>query len=430
MDRSVTPDVQRGVSALGRHVARLQEERVGADTTDAARSSFLRALDAREARAALPRPSRRPLAIGLGALVAAAAALVLWLHSANAMSFKVRDEPGHVGEWLVTTDELPIRFSDGTSLVLDGDSVGKVAAVSPTGAEIVVPQGSVHASVVHTTTSRWTVDVGPFVVHVTGTKFDASWDARERLFTLHLREGSVFVTGCVIQPQQVSAGSTISLRCEGARGDIEAPQADAGPSAVDHPLEPADAGAVLPETHDEASDAASTAVASGVVPHGIVDAGDNPSRPSWRALAAQGRSREALAAAVGGFDDECRHASAADVMLLADQARYAGDAGRARSALLAVRSRFPGSPQAGTAAFLLGRLSFDQRSFDDAATWFERASAESPGGPLAREVAGRLIEARQSAGQTLAARAAAQRYLQRYPSGPHASLAIRVLSSE
>ena len=57
----------------------------------------------------------------------------------------------------------------------------------------------------------------------------------------------------------------------------------------------------------------------------------------------------------------------------------------------------------------------------------EQASVEAPNGPLARETAGRLMEARENGGQHLAARAAAQRYLQRYPSGPDASLAIRIL---
>jgi TolA-binding protein len=213
----------------------------------------------------------------------------------------------------------------------------------------------------------------------------------------------------------------VRVRCEAGRGEVESLVEAAAvvehstvPDATEEKPAPA-AGADLSGGH--------TVVARPEAPR------DTPGRsaPTWRELAAQGKSRAALAAALDHFDDECQHDSAADVMLLADQARYAGDPGHARTALLAVRSRFAGSPQAATAAFLLGRLAFDARSYSDASKWFEQASVEAPNGPLARETAGRLIEARQNAGDHASARAAAQRYLQRYPSGPDASLAIRML---
>jgi hypothetical protein len=53
---------------------------------------------------------------------------------------------------------------------------------------------------------------------------------------------------------------------------------------------------------------------------------------------------------------------------------------------------------------------------------------EQPSGALAREASGRLLEACIAAGDGAGARDAATRYLARYPSGPHAALARRVLS--
>ncbi len=433
--------LRQSLAALGRRAARLQDERIGSEPSDDARVAFQRgwarlcggetphdtATRERATRMAKTSLVRRPATLGTGLVVAAAAAAVfLWLRPAPTMSFRVREEPGQVGAWLVSTTELPVVFSDGTSLTFDRDSVAKVTAVSATGAEVEIPEGRVRAAVVHSAKSRWTMTVGPFAVHVTGTRFDAGWNTRERVFTLDLHEGSVMVDGCAIAPQRVRAGSTVRVRCEAGRGEVE-PLVDA-PAVVERAAE---AGAPDEEPVRAAlPDAPSGRTVVAATPGTSQEARSSPAPPSWRELAAQGKSRAALAAALDHFDDECLHDTAADVMLLADQARYAGDVSPARSALLALRARFAGTDRAATAAFLLGRLAFDAGAFGEASKWFEQASVEAPNGPLARETTGRLIEARENAGEHLAARAAAQRYLQRYPSGPDAPLAIRILSCD
>src|SRR5262249_29471585 len=94
-----------------------------------------------------------------------------------------------------------------------------------------------------------------------------------------------------------------------------------------------------------------------------------------------------------------------------------------RDALLACRDRFARTPQAAIAAFELGRSAPPA----EAATWFEAYLAEEPRGSLAREAWGRLVEANALAGKDAAARSAAQEYLARYPDGPSAALARRVL---
>jgi hypothetical protein len=115
-------------------------------------------------------------------------------------------------------------------------------------------------------------------------------------------------------------------------------------------------------------------------------------------------------------------------MLLADVARLAGSAARARQAYEAVRERFPHRDD-GQAAFFLGRLAFDERAeYAQASRYFQLSLAEQPAGPLAREAAGRLIEARLLSGDEAGARLAARQYLERHADGPHARTARRLLA--
>lgn len=422
-------DLEASLSRIGREAALLQDEALRADADPKARERFEAGWRARAARVRKPtRPQR--VAWGAVALVAAAAVIALWARP-KPLSFSVRDEAGEVGAWIVSAEALPLLFSDGTRLTLGDDALARVTDVTPRGAQVVVERGRVRASVVHTQSSHWKVDVGPFVVDVTGTTFDTGWDPKAQIFTLDLEEGSVVVTGCSIHPQVVRAGSSLRYRCrdgqvvaDGASSVPIAPRATDAPAPPVAPA-PVDAGDVSNEGADASRPPrGAPSTVPEPAPSAMVDAS---TAPSWRELAAHGANREAFAAALPEFDAECAHASAPDVLALADVARFAGDGAHARTALLAVRARFAGSAHATRAAFLLGRLAFDGGGLAEAARWFETASAEAPNGPLARESDGRLIEAREKSGDHAGARLAAQRYLQRYPSGPHAPLAIQVL---
>ena len=75
------------------------------------------------------------------------------------------------------------------------------------------------------------------------------------------------------------------------------------------------------------------------------------------------------------------------------------------------------------AAFLLGRATKGR----EAAQWFGKYLEEAPGGALAREALGRLIEAELESGNRANASSAASRYLKSYPDGPHVPLAREVL---
>jgi TolA-binding protein len=116
--------------------------------------------------------------------------------------------------------------------------------------------------------------------------------------------------------------------------------------------------------------------------------------------------------------------------LLGESARLTGHTDDARLAYQAVRRRFAGSPEAAQAAFNLGRLEARGGKKGASAGWFETYLKEQPSGPLAQAALGRLLEARVELGDTRAARDTARSYLERYPAGPHADEAQKVLESE
>jgi TolA-binding protein len=152
---------------------------------------------------------------------------------------------------------------------------------------------------------------------------------------------------------------------------------------------------------------------------------------TWRSLLARGDVDEALtnAESSGQFDDACASVSASDLMLWGESARAAGQSARALHIYQAVRDRFPASDFAANAAFHLGQVAFDQRaSVDEARRWFSTYLGERPNGSLAQQALGRLIEVEQRAGARSSARSLAERYLERFPDGPHAPLA-RALAS-
>ena len=125
-----------------------------------------------------------------------------------------------------------------------------------------------------------------------------------------------------------------------------------------------------------------------------------------------------------------KNESAATLMMLGDTARRTGELDIAAKAYKAVRRRFAHTPHASGAAFALGLMAFDnQRNYRDAAKWFDACTKADPPGAFAREAAGRLMESLDRAGDSDGARAAARQYLARYPGGPHARLAEKLVTT-
>jgi hypothetical protein len=344
--------------------------------------------------------------------LAAAAALVLVLGGTFALHMRHGARPVAAvepGAWIETkaNESFPLEFSEGSRVLLLGQTRVQVASVDPRGARLVLLHGALTAKIVHRADTAWAFAAGPFTVRITGTKLQVAWQPTSQNFEVSVDEGAVFVTGPLLEGgRTVAAGQRCVVRVREAELKVTASPRTNGSAEL-----PIFSVADLPPV----ASAPSSARADGRTPGGL----------SWQDLEQRGRYSEAILAAerqgLGAIYDG---GTAEDLMTLARAARFAARGELATQALLRCRQRFPGDARAATAAFLLGRAAPPAQ----AAQWFATYLAEQPGGPLAREAAGRLVEAYHRAGNWQAAKEAAQKYLAGYPGGPHAAFAQRILS--
>ena len=382
-------------------------------------------------------PSKRLVTRARGAAAVAmiaAALLLLLLLGRRPLTFRVGPDEaasaGVPGAWIATPPDraTPIRFSDGTRLSIQPQSRVRVASVDSSGGRLVLENGVVRAAVIHRPGARWLVDSGPFEVLVTGTRFDVQWNPAVEELVVKLDEGSVAVSGPVIGDRfAVKAGQTLRVRRREEQfelvrdiGSPTLPLPPPGESSSDRALGGGESTA--PPSDTPPAPSAIPALSASPAPQSPAP---RAPRQSWRELSAAGKFKDAIEAADReGFPRICAEGSAADLRALADAARLSGDIARSQLALTTLRRRFPGDDQAAESAFLLGVIAFDTRGAHvEAARWFTTYLSERPRGRLAREAAGRLLEAEERSGNRAAAREAARRYLRDYPGGPHAEMA-------
>jgi ferric-dicitrate binding protein FerR (iron transport regulator) len=309
------------------------------------------------------------------------------------------------GEWLSTTAGAAEerKFDDGSLVRLESASSARVQFVEAKGGLVHLDRGAVKLKVHHRDGSTWRVAAGPYEVEAIGTEFVVDWvEGRDKPLRVSVSEGTVAVRGPAFR----------GTRFVSAHQMVEVTSAE---NAAGNATQPPQAAALEKVAAEPASQPAEEAVPN--VAHAR-------SEPSWRALEADGRYADAVKAAERrGLSSIYQSGSADDLLALARASRFAGRMDVAHEALTACRGRFAGSAQAAMSAFLLGRAANGAQ----AAEWFSAYLKEQPGGALAREALGRLLEAYQAAGDRVSARAAAERYLKSYPDGPHATLAREAL---
>jgi hypothetical protein len=381
-------------------------------------------------------------------------------HVPEPLSFVVgpREEPGTVGSWMSAPESAayPVRFSDGTRTSLLPMGRARVVNVTPHGANVVVESGSARFDVVPRPNSEWRVNTGPFAVHVTGTKFEVEWHPDRDTFALELYEGHVSVSGCNLDdPYPIRAGQRVEASCgrrefhvapienptaSAAGGSARSSAANGASTASGDDVRPAPEatatpGSALVDTPSSGSHARAEKTEDRRAISRDTPAPAAPSNADfedrWVDLAKRGLYADAFAAAEErGFDQERERRGAAEVLLLGDAARFSGHADKARLAYQTVRQRFPGTQSAALAAFQLGRDDFDRRSdYAGAERWLRVYLEEAPGGTLAPPAMGRLMEAEVRQGNRAEAQKLAEAYLARFPKGPHADAARRVLGA-
>ena len=269
--------------------------------------------------------------------VAAAAALVLataiggW-RVLSSVTFRTAAGEGHAGAWLATGDtgELPLRFSEGTEVVMAPDSRGRVQDLARSGASFLLERGAVRARVVHRAWgTNWRFLAGPFEVRVTGTALGVDWDPARERFAVRVDEGAVAVRGPTVAGLQVVRA--------GEECVVDLPSRTMQVSPVHDPARAGvEAGA------DASASAAPDAPSPPRVQPANVKTASSAPAPSWTTLEARGDFGAAYAAAAAsGLAGVLRASSADELLRFAVVARLSGHGDTEREALVTCRRRFP-----------------------------------------------------------------------------------------
>lgn len=347
------------------------------------------------------------------------------------------------GKWLnANAAEQHVAFGDRSKVILKKGSSARVISEDGHHVHFLLEKGEADVSVVHYTDTEWTLDCGPYRVDVIGTRFHLRWDPTLEVFQLALEAGSVKISGPMVESgRRISRKETFTANVAAGNFTVQSNERNEIRALPDNALDSAPAATPLDlDTGSASTIPEETIKNSGRVrqPHdkrkkspGAIASGKplSANTLTWQEMNRAGQFDEVVRDARAiGVSVAFREKPTAELMALGDAARLRKEWQLAHDSYLALRKREPGSRNAATAAFSIGRIAFDaQRDYLTAARWLETYLKEAPSGRLAREALGRLMEARQKSGNMDGARATAESYLQKYPSGPYAELARRLL---
>jgi hypothetical protein len=385
-----------------------------------------------EAMHRVDRPLERvrwELAAGLLAVVIAASAVFAWRGRDETASASLRGGAQLAASSTVTSGEHAetIDFSDGSRVLLEPRAAARVVRLDRQHTELALKSGKLEASVRHREGASWTVVAGPYEVHVVGTKFTVDWQQANNAFRVAVTEGRVRVTGgelgervVYLEPGQQweQAGSPPAPAAPPAPPVAASPAPAETETVTELELEPAPPSAVSPQTLAPRSPRAAASVPP-------------PDRaPTIAELTKSGKYRDALELAEEqGFERVITELPEGELLGLGNAARYTGQRGRARQAMLAVRDRFSGRPAAGLAALYLARIAEQlDHNPKEAARWLRVFLAGSPTGSLAADARASLLSILLAAGDTPGATAVARDYLRFHPTGPVADRARALVS--
>lgn len=372
---------------------------------------------------ALPDLRRRPerrmslagrLSFGFAAAAALATVLVWWFVRPATITYAVVSGTERAGV-VVGARETRLLFSEGSQVLLEQGAETEVAELGSHGGNVRLRKGRARVSITPRSGAEWVVHAGPYAVRVTGTEFDVAWSDSARALEVSMHSGSVEVTGASLQsPIRLRAGQRLLQRGPTDTPLIQSVRPAASSEERKHPPEP------LEEPTSAVDEAASSASQSPERLRAV--------ESSWSRQVAQGKFEDVLRQAEQrGVDSVLARAPLSDLRALSDAARYSRRAGIAERALGAQRQRFSTSTAARDAAFLLGQLTESQGG-NAALGWYDTYLREAPNGSYAPQAMGRKMMIVYRARGAAGAETVASEYLVRYPKGPYAAAARRIVA--
>jgi hypothetical protein len=377
---------------------------------------------------------------GFTLVAAGATAAFMMVHRTNsALTFAVVNGSVSDGGYVraKASGGTELQFSDGSSLALDPGTSTRVTDIDQHGSRVLLESGRAHVRVTHRPAAKWVIDAGPYSVHVVGTEFDVRWSGAEEVLDVQMHRGKVVVRGPLASGGGLTMEAGQHLVANVKDGEIFL-DATPGAEAANLPR----ARQESPEPTFDVDDPGMPAVVppnAPVAPSHALRVRPGAARApqaagaetSWSKLIAQGDFQAVLAdAEQRGLARTLETASAADLTARADAARYVRRSDVARRALMAERDRFARSGTGREAAFFLGGLAEDESGVAAAKTaleWYERYMAESPRGTYAAQALGRQMILVHKLRGASAARPIANEYLSRFPDGPYAGPAKKLL---
>jgi hypothetical protein len=357
-------------------------------------------------------------------LGASIATLALRLRE-RALTFEVTNATVSDGGYISAGGlDASVRFSDRSELGAVSGTRLRVSHLDVHGARVMLEGGLLHVRIRPVPRAAWTLDAGPYIVHVTGTEFDLAWRVDEQTLDLRLIEGSVTVDGPLANGglKMVAGQHLVANATDGSLSIVNGLGTKAATNDAPLPATPptgvttAWTAAVGPPPLTSTSRALPAAASA------------RTGEQTWAARVARGDFAAVIDDAERrGLERSLAEGSPVDLAALADAARYARRPDLARRALTAQRARFPAAVQARDAAFFLGGLTESQKDDGAAVEWYDVYLRESPQGAYASQALGRKMMLLERTRDADGARRTAVEYLQRFASGPYAPAARKLL---
>ena len=169
---------------------------VDGDQHEHGKQQLLAALRERKRNTSRHRP--RWLLAAAALIVAAGAAGLAWKrHGTARIAYEVSGGLVSDSGYVRSTGASGARliFTDGTRIDLQDGARARIASADAQGARIAIENGRAALNVARAPSGRWLVDAGPFVIQVTGTRFDVDWSSYDDTLSVELHEGSLMVSG-------------------------------------------------------------------------------------------------------------------------------------------------------------------------------------------------------------------------------------------